>query len=125
MAVNVVYGRNLYPGLGGESVADLATGPWSVVAAVPSRQQAQQAQQAVTVGGVSPLTGLLVFGALVAVVMYLAQHVGEPDDFRNLRASAYNVLLISLVALAGLPVLKAVIQIAPLPAALKTYAAAA
>lgn len=125
MAINVVYGRNVYPSLGGESVGDLATGPWGVVAAVPGRREAQQAQQAVTVGGVSPLTGLVVFGALVAVVMYLAQHVGEPDEFRNLRASAYNVLLISLIALAGLPVLKTVIQIAPVPAALKTYAAAA
>jgi len=115
----------VYPSLGGESVADLATGPWGVVAATPARQEAQQAQAAVTVGGVSPLTGLLIFGALVAVVMYLAQRVGEPEDFRNLRASAYNVLLISLIALAGLPVLKTVIQLLPVPPALKTYAAAA
>lgn len=125
MAVNVVYGRNIYPSLGGESVADLATGPWGVVAATPARQEAQQAQAAVTVGGLTPLTGLLVFGALVVVVMLLAQRVGEPEEFRNLRASAYNVLLISLIALAGLPVLKTVIQLLPVPPALKTYAAAA
>lgn len=125
MAVNVVYGRNIYPSLGGESVADLATGPWGVVAATPARQEAQQAQAAVTVGGLTPLTGLVVFGALVVVVMLLAQRVGEPEEFRNLRASAYNVLLISLIALAGLPVLKTVIQLLPVPPALKTYAAAA
>lgn len=125
MAVNVVYGRNIYPSLGGESVADLATGPWGVVAATPARQEAQQAQAAVTVGGLTPLTGLLVFGALVVVVMLLAQRVGEPEEFRNLRASAYNVLLISLIALAGLPVLKTVIQLLPVPPAMKTYAAAA
>lgn len=125
MAVNVVYGRNVYPSLGGESVADLATGPWGVVAATPARQEAQQAQAAVQIGGLNPLTGLLVFGALVAVVMWAAQRLGEPEDFRNLRASAYNVLLISLIALAGLPVMKTLVQVLPLPAAVKTYAAAA
>jgi hypothetical protein len=31
---------------------------------------------------------------------------GGDDDFKNIRASAYNILIISLVAAVGLPVIK-------------------
>jgi hypothetical protein len=100
--VNVMYGRQIYPTLGGETAADLATGPWGAALSRPT-----QAEEAARVGAQGhPLAGLVVFGVLVAAIMYLAQHLGEPEEFRNIRASAYNVLLISLIAVAGIPVWK-------------------
>jgi hypothetical protein len=38
--------------------------------------------------------------------MWVAHRFGEAGEFSNIKASAYNVLLISLVAVAGIPVWK-------------------
>lgn len=104
--VNMLYGRQIYPTLGGETAGDLATGPFAPRAEAQARQ-ATEVDAALTIGGqTNPLMGLAVFGALVVGVMLLAQHLGEGEDFRNIRASAYNVLVISLVAVAGIPVWK-------------------
>ncbi len=105
MAIDVMYARQLYPTLGGETAADVATGPLGIGVSV--RQTARTAQEtapAVPLG--NPLAGLVVFGALVVAIMLVAQRYGEAGEFANLRASAYNVLLVSLIAVAGIPVWK-------------------
>lgn len=55
----------------------------------------------------NPVTGAVVFIALVALLMALVHHFGAEDgDFRNLKASFYNVVIVSLVATAGIPLWK-------------------
>lgn len=111
--IDVVALRNVYPTMGSESLGGLGTpnggGP-------PAPSASPQVERALTIGGqASPLTGLVVFGVLVAVIMFIAQRVGPTEDFRNIRASAYNVLLISLIAVAGIPVWKALLTRFPVP----------
>ena len=66
-----------------------------------------QVRRALTIGGqASPLIGLLVFGGLTVGIMLIANNVGEAGEFSNLRASAYNIALISLIATAGIPLWK-------------------
>jgi len=102
MAVNYLYGRNIYPTLGGETAGDLATGPLGLV-----RSRAETAQAPAPAGPApNVLTGLLVFAVLTAAIMWVAHRFGEAGEFSNIKASAYNVLLISLVAVAGIPVWK-------------------
>lgn len=107
--VNMLYARQIYPTLGGETAGDLATGPFA------PRAEAQTAattghpdvDAALTIGGqASPLMGLVVFGGMVVGIMLLAQHLGEGEEFRNVKATAYNALVISLLAVAGIPVWK-------------------
>jgi hypothetical protein len=48
--------------------------------------------------------GLLIFAALLAIIMFVVHRFGgDSDDFSNVRASAYNILIISLISLAGIP----------------------
>lgn len=54
----------------------------------------------------NPIVGLVVFIVLVALLMFTAQKMGSDGDFKNIKASFYNVLLISLVAVIGIPVWK-------------------
>jgi hypothetical protein len=114
MAIDVIALRNVYPAMGrGESIGQLGTPDVSVEAGPTG---APQVDRALAVGGqASPLAGLLVFAALVAAIMLVAQRVGGPEEFRNIRASAYNVLLISLIAVAGIPVWKFLFTRFPVP----------
>jgi hypothetical protein len=50
--------------------------------------------------------GLAVFVALLIFIMWVAHRTGDESEFSNIRASFFNVVLISLVALAGLPLWK-------------------
>jgi hypothetical protein len=50
--------------------------------------------------------GLAVFIVLLLAIMFTAHRVGDEGEFSNIKATAYNCLLISLVALAGIPIWK-------------------
>jgi hypothetical protein len=50
--------------------------------------------------------GLVVFVFLLLVIMWVAHRYGEDGEFANLKATAYNVLFIAFVAMAGIPVFK-------------------
>ena len=53
------------------------------------------------------VVGMVVFVVLVAILMFVAHRFGgNDDDFSNIRASAYNVLIIGLIAAIGIPVIK-------------------
>lgn len=55
----------------------------------------------------SLVAGLVTFIALLVIVMLVARKWGDGgDDFKNVKASFYNVIFISLVAVAGIPVIK-------------------
>lgn len=75
----------------------------------PAHQQAKAsaASQAGLMG--NPITGLVIFGILVLVIMFTIHHFGKEDsDFTNIRASAYNVLIVSFMAAAGIPLIRTV-----------------
>lgn len=53
------------------------------------------------------VAGMIVFVVLVLVIMIIAHKWGGEDgEFKNIRASAYNVLFVALVAVTGIPVVK-------------------
>ena len=57
-------------------------------------------------GGITgnPGVGLLVFAVLIGLLMFVVHRFGgEDSDFSNVRASTYNILLVSLIAAAGIP----------------------
>lgn len=91
----------------GSSIAGAATG------ANVQRQVTQTGggQAASAPGQVMPagdlVTGMIVFAALVAITMFVVHRWGGDDgDFGNIRASAYNILIVSLIAAVGIPVIK-------------------
>jgi hypothetical protein len=55
----------------------------------------------------NPVTGFAVFAALTIIIMFMAHKFGGEDgEFKSIRASFYNVLLIALVAVTGIPAIK-------------------
>lgn len=70
----------------------------------------QSAQKASAAGGApkgNPIQGLVIALALLVVLMLVVHHFGKAEeDFSNIKASAYNALIIGLVAVAIIPVYK-------------------
>lgn len=117
--INYLPGRNVYPTFEGESLGQIASGqdigptPGEVEAGVNGEVDA-----ALRVGGqANPLVGLLVFVLLVAAIGFIAHRFGEAGAFSNIKANAYNALFISLVAVAGIPIWKAVFTFFKVPGA--------
>ena len=71
-----------------------------------------------TVPGGSILAAGLVFVGLLVLLMYAAKHGsgGEGKEFASLRPSAYNVLVVALAAIVGIPILKFGFAKVPIPA---------
>jgi hypothetical protein len=61
------------------------------------------------------LSGAVFLGLLLAL-MFTAKHIGTEDEFKNIKVSAYNVLVISLAAVVGIPVIKFLASKVPIPA---------
>jgi hypothetical protein len=71
------------------------------------------------------LIGMLVFFVFLLVIMFVAHRFGDSENFSNLKASAYNVLFIAFVAIAGIPVIKiGVVQLASMDVPLADHASA-
>jgi hypothetical protein len=132
--VNTVNLRNLYPTAIGQTVSQSGTSanqspsPAGVSAGNASPQTtggATPVDHAASIGGQSSaIVGGLVFLALLVGLMFFAKRVGSDTDFSNIKLSAFNVLVISLAALIGLPVWKYLFTRFPVPA-LSTWALAA
>lgn len=79
----------------------------------------------------NPLVGLAIAFVAVVLIMWLTHHFAKADeDFKNIRASIWNVFVIALCAWAGIPLLKlgtGALATTNLPgtAALNTYSQAA
>jgi hypothetical protein len=55
----------------------------------------------------NPVVGFAIFIVLVLLIMVVAHRFGgEEGEFRSIRGSFYNVLLIALVAATGIPAIK-------------------
>ena len=49
-----------------------------------------------------PLYGIAVLAVLLVGLSLLAKHFGTEDEFREIRLSAYNVIVIGLAAIVGI-----------------------
>jgi len=105
-ASNWQAGGGYYPGMG-DSIGLSATTPQSANPVltdggyiVPGTSPS---------GGVqgNPIQGAVIFIVLVVGIMLLVHKFGKgEEDFSNLKASAYNALIVAFLAAAGLPLVK-------------------
>jgi len=100
--------NNIYPGMGGFSVGEVATATLTEAAPVQEATASGKpiAGQGMLLEGQTPLVTFLVVLGFLFLLMLLAHLYGEPGEYNNLRGSAYNVLFIGLTAAAFIPLLK-------------------
>jgi hypothetical protein len=119
--VNTVNQRNLYPAALGVTVGQQAgannqAAIGGVQNATPSAGDSAEVSRAVSIGGqASPAIGALVFIGLIVGLAFLARKIGEETEFRNVRVSPFNVMIISLAAIIGVPVWKYAFTKFPIP----------
>lgn len=106
--VNFLPGRNVYPGMDGGTLATLgsASSPdaYNSSGASGSEQLAPAVDTPASgVGGLAWWVGIVI---VIGLIMFAAKKTGNAGEFSNLRASTYNILLITLVAVVGLTGLK-------------------
>lgn len=99
---NDVFAANIYPGQGA-SLGAAATTPSGTPAQTSPAREAKQGTAKYTG---NPFSFWFVFLGMLLVLMWVAHKLGEPGEFSNLKASAYNVLFIALVAVVGIPPIK-------------------
>lgn len=132
--VNTINLRNLYPTGIGQSTSQSGTSSnqmpsaagVSVAGATPANGGAvSPVDHAASIGnqGSAIMAGLVFLGLLIGL-MFVAKRLGNEGDFSNIKLSAFNVLVISLAALIGLPVWKYLFTRFPVPG-LSTWALAA
>jgi hypothetical protein len=100
---NQVTAGSVYPSTGG-SIAAGSTGG-SVTRQITG--MGGGAAQAAPMPAGSLVGGLLILGVLIAIVMFVVHKWGgASEDFSNVRASAYNIFIIALISIVGIPVIK-------------------
>lgn len=106
--INFVSARSVYPTARGGSIASAAgamSGNTNVVVPDPSTGAATAttagAPPAVSMSGKSIYWWVGLLG-LLAVMVIAAHKAGGPEDFRNIRPTAYNFLTITLTAIVGI-----------------------
>lgn len=100
--VNFAPVRNYFPGARGATIATIgsaASPDGTVYASNPTAMPSENAAPVndTTVGG-KPLawwTGILL---LVGLIFYFGRKAGEADEFKNIRASTYNITLVGLMS---------------------------
>jgi hypothetical protein len=100
--VNWTPARNVFPGAPGGTIATAAAAasPDSYVGFADPRQSTAVATP--VTGGPSGLLWWVAIAVLVALMLFAARKTGQAEEFKNLRASTYNILFITLVAIVGL-----------------------
>lgn len=114
--IDYLAARNIYPTMGEATLGDVATGDG--MGPMPGAVEAGTAdvEKALSVGGqANPLVGALVFLALLVATMWVMARFGRDGEFSNIKASAYNALTISWVAILGIPIFKFIFTRFPLP----------
>jgi hypothetical protein len=123
MMINYTPVQNIYPGMGTETLGQMATGfdPGPAAAAVEAGGQLDGALngevvRALTIGGqANPVVGFLLFGAIATGLMLLTHYMTPEERPGSIKASAINALIISLWAIAGIPVWKWLFTRFPVP----------
>ncbi len=120
--IDTIPGGNVYPWLNAGGASSLGTrmGGMSVFPGSPAKEDAAMApgpEQAVTIGG-SPslLVAGLTFVALLIVLMFAGRALDGEAEFKNIKVSFYNALVIGLSAAVTLPVFKYIAAKQPIPA---------
>lgn len=105
--INYMAVKDVYPTMGDESLGGIATG--DLLGPTPGEVEAgtSEIDQALTIGGqANPLVGALVFLLLLVATMWVMHRLGREGDFSNIKASAYNALVIGWTAILTIPVFK-------------------
>lgn len=113
---------NVYPTANSGSGASLGLkgGASGAFMGAPALTEVQQEGGMMAPGNPIPnqhivVSGLVFVGLLLAL-MFTAHNIGTESEFKNIKVSAYNVLVIALAAAIGLPVIKFLIGKIPVPA---------
>ncbi len=86
------------------------------VGAVPTTGGDSAANSALAVGGqANPVIGGIVFLVLIVGLAFVAKRIGTVDEFKNIRVSPYNVLIVSMAAIIGMPIWKWAFTRFPVP----------
>ncbi len=120
--INVIPGGNVYPWLNSGSSSSLGDRS-SAMSSFPGspvkedQTEAPGAAQPNMVGGApSVLVAGLTFVALLVVVMFVGHQLDGHENFKNIKVSFYNVLVISIAAVVGLPLVKFLFSKVPISA---------
>lgn len=62
-----------------------------------------------------PIYGLAVLAAMVVLLGLVARRFGTVEEFRDIRLSVYNILIISLAAIVGINIWKIIFTRFPVP----------
>lgn len=105
MDVNITPMRNVYPGAPGGTTATLAA------ASSPDSYSHRAGGNMSTVatprvGGSTGLMWWVGIALIIGLILFAARKTGQAEEFKNLRASTYNIVFITLVAVLGLTALK-------------------
>uniref|UniRef100_A0A7C5VFB2 Uncharacterized protein n=1 Tax=Thermus caliditerrae TaxID=1330700 RepID=A0A7C5VFB2_9DEIN len=98
--------NNVLPSVGGWSLGEQATAGLQDATQPPATASGKTPGQGGLLEGQSPLATFLVVLGFLLLLMWLAHTYGEPGEYSNLKASAYNVLFIGLTAALFIPLLK-------------------
>lgn len=109
--VNFLPTRNIYPTAQGGTLGSLgsASSPDSLM--YESDGEGSAAPVVATAATAAPGNGLAWWtgiAIIVGLILFAARKTGDSGDFSNLRASTYNVALITLIAILGLTFMKIV-----------------
>lgn len=100
--------NNVLPSVGGWSIGEQATAGLQDATQPATTASGKTPGQGALLEGQSPLVTFLVVLGFLLLLMWLAHTYGEPGEYSNLKASAYNVLFIGLTASLFIPLLKVV-----------------
>ena len=102
----------------GDSPGMVATSPYNSTGVMtdggmvggPVHQAGRDASAGDTALTGNPIQGMVIFLILVGILMFIIHHFGKEDnDFTSIRASVYNVALMSVAATAGIPLVKGLV----------------
>lgn len=114
---NVVPSANVYPGTG-PSLANMGAPNSPVAMMYASDGQPQAVTPSLPATGVTghPLSWWVGLAIVVAIIFYTARRTGNEGEFSNIRASTFNVSMITFIAILGLTLAKIVaVKIARVP----------
>lgn len=120
--INTIPGGNVYPWLNSGSSTSLGdrASAMSSFPGSPTKEDTAEAPGTPTpntLGGApSLLVAGLTFVGLLVVLMFAGHALDGKENFKNIKVSFYNVILISLAAVVGLPLMKFLFAKVPITA---------
>jgi hypothetical protein len=120
--INIIPGGNVYPWQDSGSSSSLGARA-SAMSSFPGAPVAEDKAAAggnpdpnMIGGSTSILAAGLTFVALLLVLMFVGHQLDGKEEFKNIKVSFYNVIVISLTAVVGIPLMKFLFGKVPIPA---------